>query len=58
MQDFIYKVSASRQDGSKVEYYFHSKDFAMIKYNRLKNELHLANTRVFLVRDVGQKKED
>lgn len=57
----LYKVSAIlREDGSTVVYYFHDDKKAMIKYNRLQDELTdvVKNVRINLVNDRGQKTED
>lgn len=57
----LYEVYASRiGDNSTVRYFFKDHDLAMIKYNRLKNELDdvVKNVHILEVDDRGQKTED
>lgn len=57
----LYEVYALRlEDNSVVRYFFKDKKYALIKHNRLKNELTdvVKNVRLLVVNDNGQKTED
>ena len=57
----LYEVYALRaEDNSVVRYFFKDQKYALIKYNRLKNELTdtVKDVRLLQVNDIGQKTED